>query len=128
MSQNSDSHPAPNPGPSVGLDRRTFLAAMSALGLGSTALPDALWAESRNGQEAITKAMVTAAAQLAGLDFTDEELDLMVEDLDGTHAAWSEMGLDVSDIIRGEIHDVFVLTDPDQLRVIVYNSHVVGAV
>ncbi len=58
----------------------------------------------------------------------DADFDLMVEDLDGTHAAWSEMGLDVGDIIRGEIHDVFVLTDPDQLRVIVYNSHVVGPV
>lgn len=58
----------------------------------------------------------------------DAPFDLMVDDLDSVHAAWSADGLDVSDIIRGDIHDVFVLTDPDDYRFVVYNSHAVGPV
>lgn len=67
-----------------GLNRRAFMASLSAMGLGATALPAELWAAADNGQEAVTKGMITSAAQLAGLDFTDEELDLMVEDLERT--------------------------------------------
>ena len=52
--------------------------------------------------------------------------DLMVEDLEATHAAWTHLGLDVSAIERGCIHSVFVLRDPDGHRVMVNSSHVVG--
>ncbi|WP_420447525.1 amidase family protein [Candidatus Palauibacter sp.] len=75
----------------VGLDRRAFMAAASALGLGATALPAALWARTDGGQEALTKADISAAARVAGLEFTDEELDLMVEDLNGTRESYDEL-------------------------------------
>ena len=54
--------------------------------------------------------------------------DLMVDDIDATHAAWTERGLNVSEIERGRIHDGFNLTDPDGYVVSVSNSHVVGPV
>ena len=58
----------------------------------------------------------------------DAPFDLMVEDLPATHERYREAGLDVSDIIPGEIHDVFVLTDPDGHRVVVYDDHSEGPV
>ncbi|MXX79082.1 MAG: amidase [Gemmatimonadales bacterium] len=73
------------------LDRRGFMASLSALGLGATALPAALWARTRDGQEALTKADISAAARVAGLEFTDQELDLMVEDLNGTRESYGEL-------------------------------------
>ncbi|WP_419860387.1 amidase family protein [Candidatus Palauibacter sp.] len=73
------------------LDRRAFMASASALGLGATALPAALWARTRDGQETLTKADISAAARVAGLEFTDEELDLMVEDLNGTRESYDEL-------------------------------------
>jgi catechol 2,3-dioxygenase-like lactoylglutathione lyase family enzyme len=54
--------------------------------------------------------------------------DLMVEDLDATHAAWSAAGIDASPIERGRIHDAFVARDPDGYEVTVNSSHVVGIV
>ena len=58
----------------------------------------------------------------------DAPFDLMVEDLAASHARFSDAGLDVSEIIPGEIHDVFVLEDPDRKRIVVYSSHVIGPV
>jgi catechol 2,3-dioxygenase-like lactoylglutathione lyase family enzyme len=58
----------------------------------------------------------------------DAPFDLMVEDLVATHEQFQEAGLDVSEILTGEIHDVFVLTDPDGKRIVVFNSHVIGPV
>ena len=46
----------------------------------------------------------------------DAPFDLMVEDLDATHARLRDSGFDASEIIRGEIHDVFVLEDEDRQR------------
>jgi catechol 2,3-dioxygenase-like lactoylglutathione lyase family enzyme len=56
--------------------------------------------------------------------------DLMVEDLEATHQAWSSMGVEVSAIVRDErdIHWVFTVTDPDGNTVVVSDSHVVGVV
>jgi catechol 2,3-dioxygenase-like lactoylglutathione lyase family enzyme len=59
---------------------------------------------------------------------TDAPFDLMVEDLEATHAEWEHGGLDVSPIERGRIHSAFVLRDPDGNRVTVNSSHVVGDV
>jgi hypothetical protein len=61
-------------------------------------------------------------------DTGEAPFDLMVEDLDATHAEWSELGVDVSDISRGRIHNVFTATDPDGYVVTVNSSHVVGEV
>jgi len=58
----------------------------------------------------------------------DAPFDLMVDDLPGTHRAWTSEGLEVSEIITGDVHDVFVLTDPDGHRFVVYDSHAVGPV
>jgi catechol 2,3-dioxygenase-like lactoylglutathione lyase family enzyme len=58
----------------------------------------------------------------------DAPFDLMVEDLDATHALLSGAGVDVSAISRGDIHDRFTITDPDGMRVTCSNSHVIGPV
>ncbi|MDH3705777.1 MAG: VOC family protein [Acidimicrobiia bacterium] len=58
----------------------------------------------------------------------DAPFDLMVDDLPAIHQRWRDEGLDVTDIIPGDIHNVFVLTDPDGHRLVVYDSHAVGPV
>ena len=65
------------------LTRRRFLAYFSSIGLTSTLLPGVLWAKIQEKKELrISKEMLTEAEKLAGLDFTDEERDLMLEGLD----------------------------------------------
>ena len=68
--------------PARQLDRRAFMGSMSALGLGATAFPAALWARMQGAQEAqelrVTGEMIAGAEQLAGLEFTDEERELML--------------------------------------------------
>jgi catechol 2,3-dioxygenase-like lactoylglutathione lyase family enzyme len=54
--------------------------------------------------------------------------DLMVEDLDTTHAAWTAKGLDPSPVERGPIHASFTVRDPNGYRVKVNSSHVLGEV
>jgi catechol 2,3-dioxygenase-like lactoylglutathione lyase family enzyme len=54
--------------------------------------------------------------------------DLMVDDLEGTHAQWKALGLDPSPITRGRIHSSFTVRDPDGYRVTVNSSHVAGDV
>ncbi len=61
-----------------------------------------------------------------GVEPGDAPFDLMVEDLPATHQRLSGSGIDVSEIMEGDFHSVFVLTDPDGYRVVVYDSHVVG--
>ena len=63
------------------LRRRAFLAYCGSIGLGSTLFPGALWAQSEGGQEAITPEMVDHAARLAGLEFSREDREEMVEAL-----------------------------------------------
>ncbi len=58
----------------------------------------------------------------------DAPFDLMVEDLDGTHAEWKAKGLDPSPIEHRNFHDGFTVRDPDGYRVTVNSSHVEGAV
>ena len=50
--------------------------------------------------------------------------DLMVEDVDATHARLSESGLSPSEIARGGFHDSFTVRDPSGLDVTVNSSHV----
>jgi catechol 2,3-dioxygenase-like lactoylglutathione lyase family enzyme len=54
--------------------------------------------------------------------------DLMVDDLDATHAAWDDDGMQPSMIERGRIHNTFSVADPDGRVLTVNSSHVVGAV
>lgn len=64
------------------LDRRSFMSSMSALGLGATAFPAALWARMQGAQGApelrVTVEMIAGAEQLVGLEFTEEERELML--------------------------------------------------
>ncbi len=61
------------------LDRRTFMTQLSALGLGATFV-DALWLGVQE-QEEVTAAIVRDAEVVAGLDFNDEEREMMVRGL-----------------------------------------------
>jgi catechol 2,3-dioxygenase-like lactoylglutathione lyase family enzyme len=54
--------------------------------------------------------------------------DLMVDDLDTTHARWHAQGLDPTPIEHGGIHSAFSVRDPDGHLVTVNSSHVVGPV
>lgn len=71
-------------------DRRSFLAYFSSLGLTSTLFPGVLWARLSEGTPsdarfseaappALTKDMLREAAAVAGLEFTDEQLDKMLK-------------------------------------------------
>jgi Asp-tRNA(Asn)/Glu-tRNA(Gln) amidotransferase A subunit family amidase len=62
------------------LNRRRFLAYFSGLGLSSTLLPGALWSMVQDQEEPrITKEMLADAEAIAGLEFTDEENEMMLE-------------------------------------------------
>ena len=58
----------------------------------------------------------------------DAPFDLMVDNLDAVHDEWLELGLDLSPIKRGRIHDAFTVLDPDGYRVTINSSHVAGEV
>ena len=71
-------------------DRRSFLAYFSSLGLTSTLFPGVLWARLSEGKPSdatlpeaegpqLTKDMLRDAAAVAGLEFTDEQLDKMLK-------------------------------------------------
>lgn len=51
--------------------------------------------------------------------------DLMVEDLDATHAHYTELGFEPGEIERGSIHDSFEMREPGG-SVILFNSTHVG--
>jgi catechol 2,3-dioxygenase-like lactoylglutathione lyase family enzyme len=52
--------------------------------------------------------------------------DLMVDDLEATHAAWSAAGLAPSPIAAGEIHRTFTMTEPGGHTVTVNDTHASG--
>src|SRR3954469_17920262 len=64
----------------AGHDRRRFLAYFSAIGLGGTLLPGVLWARATTGEE-ITVATIACAEEIAGLKFTEEQRQQMVDGL-----------------------------------------------
>lgn len=71
------------------MDRRRFMAYFSAAGLGGTAFPAVLWSLPR--QDAITKEMISHAEKLAGLEFTDAERELMLEDVNENLEAYGQL-------------------------------------
>jgi catechol 2,3-dioxygenase-like lactoylglutathione lyase family enzyme len=77
--------------------------------------------ELRGGTHLVVQRSAPDAVAPAGFD-------LMVDDLDATHAAWAALGLTVSPIRRGVIHDRFDVTDPDGNPILVNSTHVVGPV
>jgi Asp-tRNA(Asn)/Glu-tRNA(Gln) amidotransferase A subunit family amidase len=64
------------------LTRRRFLADFSGIGLSSTLLPGVLWSLLQDQEELkITVEMLADAEAVAGLEFTDEERQLMLQGL-----------------------------------------------
>ena len=62
------------------MDRRKFMAYFSAAGLAGTSLPAALWSQTQ-GEGPVTKEALAAAETVSGLEFTDEERELMLRSL-----------------------------------------------
>jgi Asp-tRNA(Asn)/Glu-tRNA(Gln) amidotransferase A subunit family amidase len=62
------------------LQRREFMKVLASAGLGSSLLPGVLWAQAQ-GQPAISKAMIDAAAKIAGVAISDEYKEMMLESL-----------------------------------------------
>ena len=59
-------------------DRRRFLAFFTSAGLASTLLPGVLWARLREDETArVDASMIEAAEKIAGLEFTEDERELM---------------------------------------------------
>ena len=50
--------------------------------------------------------------------------DLMVADLDATHARFTELGLAPGEIERGQIHDCFEVREPGGTSITFNSSHV----
>ena len=91
-----DAQPSLPPADLHDATRRRFLAVSTAAGLGSTLFPGALLALAGSSaaaqssspadspsEPAITSAMIEQAAAIAGLTFTDEQRQLMIEGLTG---------------------------------------------
>ncbi|HMB52307.1 MAG TPA: amidase, partial [Thermoanaerobaculia bacterium] len=74
--------------PTARFDRRRFLAWASALGLGAGALPTLLAQEAEKAG-AITAEAIRCAEQLAGLEFTDAERELMLEGVNEAAASYA---------------------------------------
>ena len=61
-------------------DRRSFLGYFAGLGLGGTLFPGVLWARAASGAE-VNDAAIVAAAEIAGLTFSDDERKQMLSGL-----------------------------------------------
>jgi Asp-tRNA(Asn)/Glu-tRNA(Gln) amidotransferase A subunit family amidase len=69
-------------------DRRAFMGYFATIGLSTTLLPGVLWAQANQQQGTpITKEMVAAAEQIAGLEFTDAERTAIANGLAGTRSS-----------------------------------------
>jgi hypothetical protein len=65
--------------PDPATTRRRFIGYFASVGLSSTLLPGVLWAQVQDAKAArITDAMLKDALAVAGLDFTDEQRQLML--------------------------------------------------
>ncbi len=74
------------------LTRRRFIAHCSSLGLSSTLLPGVLWARLQDeGETRISREMLEDAERVAGLEFTDEERELMLQGLNGNLASYERL-------------------------------------
>jgi Asp-tRNA(Asn)/Glu-tRNA(Gln) amidotransferase A subunit family amidase len=74
------------------LDRRSFVACFSGLGLTSTLLPGVLWAKVASEKAAvITKEMLREASTGSGLSFTDQQLDAMLADVNKNLARYADL-------------------------------------
>jgi Asp-tRNA(Asn)/Glu-tRNA(Gln) amidotransferase A subunit family amidase len=73
-------------------DRRSFLAYFSSLGLSSTLLPGVLWAKVEEEKpERISKEMLRAAASVAGVQFTEQQFDRMLKEVNENLSKYDEI-------------------------------------
>ncbi len=73
-------------------DRRSFLAYFSSLGLSSTLLPGVLWAKVEEQKpERISKEMLRAAASVAGVQFTEQQFDRMLKEVNENLSKYDEI-------------------------------------
>ena len=73
-------------------DRREFLAYFSSLGLTSTLLPGVLWAKAGEKKStAVTKEMLREAAAVAGVTFSDQQLDRMLAGVNQNLSKYAEV-------------------------------------
>jgi Asp-tRNA(Asn)/Glu-tRNA(Gln) amidotransferase A subunit family amidase len=74
------------------LDRRTFLAYFSTIGLSTTLFPGVLWSIVQERQHPrITREMLDEAERIAGVEFTDPERDLMLQGLNSNLEAFETL-------------------------------------
>ena len=72
--------------------RRRFLACFSGAGLGATVFPGVLRARTQEGDAGSpTIGRMKEAAALAGLEFTDEEYELMVDEVEKNFGHYQDM-------------------------------------
>src|SRR5258708_36751069 len=73
-------------------DRRAFLACFSGLGVSSTLVTDALWAQAQQRTSPrITREMLQNAAAVAGLSFPGARLDAILERVNQNLAAYFQL-------------------------------------
>ena len=78
---------------SILADRRSFLAYFSGLGLASTLFPGVLWSKAAEQHPPqLTREMLRDAAAVAGLEFTDTQLDQMLKGVTEHVAAYRSLG------------------------------------
>jgi len=66
------------------LGRREFMACLSGLGFSSAILSETLWAKVEKSEDKkLTKEMLAEAESFIGLEFTDEERELMIDGVNG---------------------------------------------
>jgi Asp-tRNA(Asn)/Glu-tRNA(Gln) amidotransferase A subunit family amidase len=84
--------PQPSSPPIAASDRRSFLGYFSALGLSSPLFPGVLWGKLEEQKPArVTKQMLRDAATVAGLEFNDHQLEIMVEGVNKNIPHWNEL-------------------------------------
>jgi Asp-tRNA(Asn)/Glu-tRNA(Gln) amidotransferase A subunit family amidase len=62
------------------IDRRSFVEGLARFGVATTVFPTMLYAMAEQHKD-ITKTMIADAAAVAGLEFDDKQIDMMVDDL-----------------------------------------------
>ena len=78
MSETSSHYPAVQHDDRITLNRRHFFSCLSALGFGSTLLPDALTIAAQ-GSDAVTLDVLEAAQKIAGVSFTPAEQQAILD-------------------------------------------------
>lgn len=71
------------------LDRRSFVAYLSALGLGGTLFPGVLWARAQVAD--ITREVIAEAEKISGVELTDEQRDKITQNLGRYADSYSSM-------------------------------------